>query len=169
MSDAGILHLPAELIYLITEHLTPQNIKNLRLVCKRLILPLNITRVFLSPNPTNISVLRAIADNDKFRLHIKELIWDHATLVQASENSLPPTVVQLSNVVLDAKTHSSWMVNEYRKNVQNLDARRVIGSGPAGAHGSDSITAALLNPESPENMEKNWRFYANLVRQEKEI
>ncbi len=46
-----------------------RDIKSLRLVYRGLhsAIPLRLTRVFLSANPLNIEVFRAVADHDVFR------------------------------------------------------------------------------------------------------
>ncbi|OQE86103.1 hypothetical protein PENNAL_c0022G07032 [Penicillium nalgiovense] len=41
---------------------------------------LRLQRVFLSANPLNIEVFRAVADHQKFRHQVTEIIWDDARL-----------------------------------------------------------------------------------------
>lgn len=74
--------LPAELIASITDHLPNKDIKRLRLTCRALLLRaiLRISRVFLSPNRTNIDVFLAIAQHEHYRERVKEVIWDDAQL-----------------------------------------------------------------------------------------
>jgi hypothetical protein len=78
-----LLRLPAELVAGVALHLPNHDIKNLRLTCKflrdRALLRLN--RVFLSANPRNVAVFRAIADHDAFRSGITQIVWDDAQLV----------------------------------------------------------------------------------------
>lgn len=73
--------LPTELLRDTFSHLQNRDIKSLRLTsaffCDRA--PLRLDRPFLSANPRNIEVLRAVVDHDVFRKGIVELIWDDVT------------------------------------------------------------------------------------------
>ena len=84
MSPASpvIFHVPVEILTSISSHLPNSDIKNLRLTCRAFLstIPLRLKRVFLSANPRNIDVFRAIADHDGFRQQIVEIIWDDARL-----------------------------------------------------------------------------------------
>ncbi|KAI1340017.1 hypothetical protein F5Y15DRAFT_415442 [Xylariaceae sp. FL0016] len=82
-STSVLVTLPGELFVAVASYLPNSAIKNLRLACKALHerAILRLERVFLSPNPRNIEVLRAIADHDEFRQHVVELIWDDAQLL----------------------------------------------------------------------------------------
>ncbi|EXK36027.1 hypothetical protein FOMG_09216 [Fusarium oxysporum f. sp. melonis 26406] len=42
---------------------------------------LQISRVFISPNPRNLYVVRSIANHKTYRLGVKEVIWDDAILI----------------------------------------------------------------------------------------
>lgn len=81
-------NLPPELWYTIVSFLPNRDIKSLRLVSKQLCdsVELRLQRVFLSANPLNIKVFRAIADHEKFRHQISEIIWDDARFARG-----PPT------------------------------------------------------------------------------
>ncbi|KAJ9320821.1 CAZyme family GH18 [Paecilomyces variotii] len=84
-SNAGLKFqaLPAEIFELVLSFLPNRDIKNLRLSSKTLNerAHLRLRRVFLSANPRNIEVFRAIADDEEFRHHIVEVIWDDVQLV----------------------------------------------------------------------------------------
>ncbi|KAJ9259365.1 hypothetical protein DTO207G8_928 [Paecilomyces variotii] len=84
-SNAGFKFqaLPAEIFELVLSFLPNRDIKNLRLSSKTLNerAHLRLRRVFLSANPRNIEVFRAIADDEEFRHHIVEVIWDDVQLV----------------------------------------------------------------------------------------
>jgi hypothetical protein len=45
---------------------------------------LRFERVFISANPRNVEVLRAVANHDTFRHRVKEIIWDDAILEPVS-------------------------------------------------------------------------------------
>lgn len=91
-TQAHLLRLPAELVGSITAFLPNRDIKHLRLTCRRLcaVARLRLTRVFLSANPLNIEVFRAIADHPTFRTQIVEIIWDDARLEASQEDSFYP-------------------------------------------------------------------------------
>ncbi|PNP73530.1 hypothetical protein FNYG_13124 [Fusarium nygamai] len=75
--------LPNELLGTICSLLPNSDIKNLRLASPLLgqKCQLHINRIFMSPNPVNIDVARAIATHEIYRLNVEEIIWDDATLV----------------------------------------------------------------------------------------
>jgi len=79
-SCAYIPDLPLELWREISTYLPNYDIKSMRLASKQLPVELRLERVFLSPNPLNIKVLRAVADHEVFRHGITEIIWDDARL-----------------------------------------------------------------------------------------
>lgn len=80
-----LLKLPKELLDAVTSQLANIDIKRLRGVNRaaRDIVPLRLQRVFLSANPLNIEVFRAIADHEGFRKNVTEIVWDDARLVDA--------------------------------------------------------------------------------------
>lgn len=88
--------LPVELLAAVLSFLPGRDIKNLRLtsksVCSRT--PLRLYRVFLSANPRNIEVLRAIADHDGLRHGVFEIVLDDALLGHIS-NSEPQSANDL--------------------------------------------------------------------------
>ncbi|KAJ4245793.1 hypothetical protein NW762_013917 [Fusarium torreyae] len=75
-------YLASELFSAICDLLPNSDIKNLRLTSHLLNAnsQLRISRVFVSANPRNLDVARAIADHETFRWGIEEIIWDDATL-----------------------------------------------------------------------------------------
>lgn len=86
-STSGLASLPVELIHAVIALLPNRDIKNLRLTCTRLgrIAHPRLKRVFLSANPLNIEVFRAIADHDCFRRGVVEIIWDDTLLTNEIE------------------------------------------------------------------------------------
>ncbi|KAJ5100591.1 hypothetical protein N7456_006643 [Penicillium angulare] len=75
-------HIPFELWREIFANLPNRDVKSIRLTSKYFshAAELRFDRVFLSPNPLNIEVFRAIADHENFRQQVKEIIWDDARL-----------------------------------------------------------------------------------------
>ncbi|EEU36944.1 uncharacterized protein NECHADRAFT_42016 [Fusarium vanettenii 77-13-4] len=82
-----LIHLPPELLEQILSGLPNSDIKSLRLTCTRLhrCAQLRLSRIFLSPNPLNVSVFRAVADHEEFRKGIVEIIYDDARLDDSHE------------------------------------------------------------------------------------
>ncbi|TQV92859.1 Cyclin-like F-box [Cordyceps javanica] len=80
-----LLRFPKELLVAVTSYLANSDIKRLRGANRAIrdIVPLRLQRVFLSANPLNIQVFRAIADHDDFRKNVTEIVWDDARLVDA--------------------------------------------------------------------------------------
>lgn len=78
----NLLLLPSELHAIIQSHLPNRDIKSIRLTCRYLCdtFSLRFDRVFLSANPRNIEVFRAIADHNGLRRKVTEIIWDDARL-----------------------------------------------------------------------------------------
>ena len=82
MASSGLTQLPAELLALVISHLPNRDVKSLRLTCRlfHAVAKLRLNRVFLSANPRDVQVFRAIADHDTFRKAITEIIWDDAVV-----------------------------------------------------------------------------------------
>lgn len=78
--SGSLSYLPVEIIKKIVSNLPNSDIKNLRQTCSYIkdIAHLRLDRVFLSTNPLDIDVFRAIADDDFFRFGVKEIIYDDA-------------------------------------------------------------------------------------------
>ncbi|KAH7121606.1 hypothetical protein EDB81DRAFT_913850 [Dactylonectria macrodidyma] len=77
-----ITQFPQELLASISSLLPNSDIKNLRLTCSRFrsAVCLRIERLFLSPNPLNIEVFRAVADHQDFRQQVTTIVYDDARL-----------------------------------------------------------------------------------------
>jgi hypothetical protein len=77
-----ITSLPVDILSLLFDYLTQRDFKKLRLVNRTLhkLINLRTTRVFLSPNRTNIDAFHGIAASETFRAQVREIIWDDAKL-----------------------------------------------------------------------------------------
>ncbi|OBR10472.1 hypothetical protein CH63R_06164 [Colletotrichum higginsianum IMI 349063] len=73
---------PFEISALVFSYLDNCDLKALRLTCNKLadlVRPhLRFKRVFISANPLNVQVFRAIADHETFRHDVREIVWDDA-------------------------------------------------------------------------------------------
>ncbi|KAM3511790.1 hypothetical protein MY11210_004545 [Beauveria gryllotalpidicola] len=80
--SVALTRVPAEILAVICSYLPNKDIKALRLagptICHAV--PPRFTRVFLSPNPRNLEVFRAIASHPTFRLGVREIVYDDARL-----------------------------------------------------------------------------------------
>ncbi|KAM3452037.1 hypothetical protein MY5147_008936 [Beauveria neobassiana] len=78
----SLTRVPTEILASICSYLPNKDIKALRLagpsICHA-VTP-RFTRVFLSPNPRNLEVFRAIASHPTFRLGVREIVYDDARL-----------------------------------------------------------------------------------------
>ena len=74
--------LPVDVLCLICDCLTQGDLKKVRLVNRALsrLVNLRFTRVFLSPNRTNLNALYGIVASEKFRSQVREIVWDDARL-----------------------------------------------------------------------------------------
>ncbi|CAG8098103.1 unnamed protein product [Penicillium olsonii] len=89
MTSTTLIFLPPELWQEIASYLTNLDFKSMRLAAKQFssAVDLRFQRVFLSANPLNIEVFRAVADHERFRHQVKEIIWDDARLPRGSRKS----------------------------------------------------------------------------------
>ncbi|KAF4451002.1 hypothetical protein F53441_5949 [Fusarium austroafricanum] len=73
-------YLPVEILKEVVSFLPNLDIKSLRQTCSYMkeVAHLRLDRVFLSTNPLDIEVFKAIADHDVFQLKVKEIIYDDA-------------------------------------------------------------------------------------------
>ncbi|TQV93220.1 Cyclin-like F-box [Cordyceps javanica] len=72
-----LLRFPSEILAAICSHLPNRDIKALRLAAGPALchaVPPRFARVFLSPDPTNLAVFRAVAAHPTFRLAVREIV-----------------------------------------------------------------------------------------------
>jgi hypothetical protein len=76
------MSLPIDILGLIFNHLTQQDLKKVRPIDRTLhkFVNFRITHVFLSPNRTNLDAFRDIAASETFCNNVCEVIWDDAKL-----------------------------------------------------------------------------------------
>lgn len=171
--SATITNLPVELLSSIVSYLPNRDIKNLRQTCKFLhrIAHLRLSRIFLSPNPRNLEVFRAIADHETFRKQIVEIIYDDARLAQPPRLPQPGTYEYDSNDAYEEEesleTHGapSWFVKACEENAFLLNSRRNIYSEietPVHAARAKQLEAQLPFKES-------WDHYQDLLLQQDDI
>lgn len=74
--------LPVDVLCLICDCLTQGDLKKVRLINRALsrLVNLRFTRVFLSPNRTNLNAFYGIVASEKFCSQVREIVWDDARL-----------------------------------------------------------------------------------------
>lgn len=150
----SIIRLPVELLSLISFYLPNRDIKNLRLTCSTLsqLVQLRLNRVFLSANPLNIEVFRAIADHETFRRDIFEIIWDDTRLIDARLiDELADSDDEDWEDDLGSYKEIPWWFEEAYE--QNIKHRR-----------SDKS-----NQETNPSIHISWKFYQQLLQQQKSV
>lgn len=121
-----LLRLPPEILADVRALLPNSDIKNLRQTCSEICeaVPLRLSRVFLSPNPRNVRVFRAVADHDRFRRAVREIIYDDARLkthwltnyLKEETNGAQETLPQLTPL----ERHQVRVHAQYAKRTKNV-------------------------------------------------
>ncbi|KAJ5626175.1 hypothetical protein N7510_002484 [Penicillium lagena] len=165
--------LPLELWGSISSHLSNRDIKSLRLVCKQFsnAASPHVQRVFLSANPLNIEVFRAIADHKMFRHRVTEIIWDDARFIRGPRRNIHPAEEEdelLSDedeneIKNEDKQCPKWFKNACMKNLVELRERN--------SHDVDRLDhiarAEQIAAQPP--LKKNWEYYQDLLRQQEDV
>ncbi|KAI2469995.1 hypothetical protein F4781DRAFT_201683 [Annulohypoxylon bovei var. microspora] len=171
LSSATLISLPVELLTSILSYLPNRDVKNVRQTCTLLlgVARLRLSRVFLSANPRNISVFRAIADHETFRKEVSEIVWDDARLVKYPVNHRNFYVeYNQSPELWDCKpAHNTgvpvWFMPICKNNMEELRRRRGRDvDTPAHITRFRQLGAQLSYPES-------WSYYQTLLKQQEEI
>ncbi|KAL6885424.1 hypothetical protein GGI43DRAFT_304672 [Trichoderma evansii] len=159
--------LPPEIIGSILSSLNNRAIKNLRLTCRKFaaIAELRIDRVFLSANPLNIEVFRAIADHDILRHKIVEIIYDDARLWRSAADAADARVpagpgFSWSQLACDWR----WFKSERDENMEDLFNR----------HCRDDLrrpdyVAKARRARAELSLGESWEYYQVLLRQQEEV
>lgn len=164
-----LTELPIELLADITNRLENSDIKNLRLACKLLAKTsaLRISRVFLSANPLNVKVFRAIADQEVFRHRVIEVIYDDARLPRSayeeSATRRPDLLRYSESRQIGVQTDANWFNNERQKNI------REIGRHEFHTAGQWDSPARMQQAAAEMPMQESWAYYQDLVRQQDEV
>jgi hypothetical protein len=164
-----LMGLPHELLADIVNRLENSEIKNLRLSCKRLasISTLRISRVFLSANPLNVKVFRAIADHEVFRHGVIEIIYDDARLPRSayedSSTRRPELLLHDPSHDLGVQTNENWFENERQKNIKEIYRHNVHTQGQWGS------LARVKQAANEMSRQASWIYYQDLVHQQDEV
>ncbi|EHK16741.1 uncharacterized protein TRIVIDRAFT_184111 [Trichoderma virens Gv29-8] len=178
-SPSLLTALPQELLSYIVGQLENSDIKNLRLSCKQLAnaSALRIKRVFLSANPLNVKVFRAIADHEVFRHGVTEIIYDDAWLPRSAFDAEavrrpemlmtnPPAPLDLWDSQYYRRTEGSdeeWFQSARRDNLREIGIHKNHVKGRWGS------LARAKEAECEMSYQASWAYYQNLVRQQDEV
>jgi hypothetical protein len=118
--------LPAELYAYIASYLNGRDTKSVRLtsriLCDRI--PLRIERVFLSANERNVDVFRAIADHERLRQRVTEIVWDDALLAASDERDFYDIYMDTLGIAIDDEACPAWFICACEENLEHLRHRK---------------------------------------------
>jgi hypothetical protein len=156
----GLVRLPLELLGLISALLANCDIKNLRRTCRLLYFAarLRFRRVFLSANPRNIDVFRAIADHEEFRRQVVEIVWDDTCL----------TLVRCHNGIVGGEEYTAdgcpqWFSRTCEINLHVLGLLRAERVNRPDQVAQDQLVTEQLP------VRESWEYYQELLRQEEQV
>ena len=115
--------------------------------------PLHLDRVFLSANPRNIEVARAIADHETFRHGILEIIWDDALFVHDIPRPNEQILLLMDSSTPPRKERDPprWFERACKENIENLKHRKVTKRDP------------------DLSFSESWDYYQKLLEQQEEV
>ncbi|KAJ9142662.1 F-box domain, cyclin-like [Pleurostoma richardsiae] len=188
-SSSTLLQLPAEILTAIPLYLSNRDVKSLRLSCKALhaISLLRLDRVFLSANPRNIEVFRAISEHEVLRRQILEIIWDDARLKDEPGSrksgdpespNFDPGFDGLENMDEDEdyyddgdgedeyddanEGYPQWFVKACGKNLQDIKSHENLD-----VDRPDHVARAELIAQI--SLKRSWQYYEQLLQQQRDV
>lgn len=170
-SPSAFERLPAELLIAVLSHLSNQDIKNVRLtnkaVEKRALL--RLSRVFISANPLNIQVFRAIADHDHFRHQVTEIIWDDVLLSRSTTGSGEEDEDDKYDSKDDGEDYDSDPDGAYPPPQRGVPYWFVVACRQSenSLKRKDDEGLVVLDTELP--IAESWRVYKQLLQQQDDV
>ncbi|OAA44470.1 Cyclin-like F-box [Beauveria brongniartii RCEF 3172] len=158
-----LMRLPEELLAAVISHLTNRDIKSLRAVNSTFnrLAPLRFDRVFLSANSRNIDVFRAVADHDKLRHGITEIVWDDGRLKNCRYSSGDGLAAALELRKNDAIVAGYDCPYWYKK------ARRLSLAYAMGLE-IDGESPPVL-PDGIISLLDSWKYYKTLIQDQQAV
>ncbi|KAL7628434.1 hypothetical protein AAE478_002637 [Parahypoxylon ruwenzoriense] len=178
------LRFPAEIVNKICDEAPNSTIKNMCLICRFYlgVALLRLNRVFISTNPRNVEVFKAIAGQKFFPTQIIKIIWDDALLyggppvprdeveayyVEDDDDEYEDRVDQdLSDngIAINWEGNvSAWFRKPCKENIFDLSSLKAMD-----ADRPDHIARAQQVAEHMP-MEKAWAYYQDLLEQQREV
>ncbi|KAL3435194.1 hypothetical protein BDV09DRAFT_195197 [Aspergillus tetrazonus] len=161
---------PVEIIQMIASYLPNSSIKTLRLTCKLLCntVSLRLDRAFLSANPLNIAVFRAIADSEIFRHGIEEIIWDDARFIKAPLGEFH-IADEREDLWIDEETGCpEWFVNACKENRKDFEMRKYWHSKYPDQGRIEQLALAEEQAAAEPPVKISWQYYQNLLQQQED-
>lgn len=165
--------LPRELLLNVMEQLANEDIKRIRLSCKLLdsVSTLRITRVFLSANPLNVKVFRAIADHEVYRHRVTEIIYDDAKLAGCFDewdafqkpNMWLRHDCKSPRTAVDREYNDAWFEEKRQGNVWEIRAHQA--NTKDGWDCADRMGMSCYAME----LKPSYAYYMELYRQQEEV
>lgn len=118
------IDLPVDVLALIFDRLTQRDLKKVRLVCRALqsVVKLRVSRVFLSPNRTNINAFRGIAAKKEFRDQVREIVWDDARLEYYERERLSRSAIDElkynTDMEIQARFHNIKYFQHFQREIE---------------------------------------------------
>ncbi|KAL3479630.1 hypothetical protein BJX99DRAFT_255356 [Aspergillus californicus] len=167
MAVQNFTSLPVEVIALIAGYLPNIGIKSLRLTCRTLCntVRLRLDRAFLSANPLNIAVFRAIADSETFRHGIKEIIWDDARFIKTPDGEFHPADEREDLWIEEESGCPYWFLDTCEENMEDFQMRS--RSHLKRGH-IDQLTRAQEQAAADLPSKISWQYYQNLLQRQED-
>ncbi|OBS24239.1 hypothetical protein FPOA_04786 [Fusarium poae] len=165
--------LPPEIRNSIFTNLNNPSLKSLRLTCSNLgrTVPLNIDRVFISANSLNIQVFRIVADNEKYRHKVTEIIWDDARLSEGPKEPEEPEMMEVDQVIPEGLE----VPEDIDEVPEPLDPNEVVASNgcPRWFTQRSADNGVGINnfdpPDDSMGFAQSWDYYKALLEDQREI
>lgn len=194
MSYTNLPYLPLEVWLSIGSHLQNSDIKSLRLTCSQFknAAILRFDRVFLSANPLNIEVFRAVASHNEFRHRVTEIVWDDALLHRGQQRTewmgCGDELLSDEDEPGDTKEWADKYGDDFDRELNIKNNERLKEGGPprwfvAACDKNRSILRRRRgsDAERPDHvardeqllaeppLEELWEYYQHLLRQQKGV
>ncbi|KAE9578957.1 hypothetical protein CGMCC3_g5087 [Colletotrichum fructicola] len=171
----SIAQLTTELADEIFSHLSTRHLKSLRLACVKfseIVRPyFRFERVFISANPRNIEVFRAVAEHETFRHAVCEIVWDDARLLEAEDYEDRFEDIRLDGEESydeesdDPVESVPWFyVRACEKNIEDL---QTLGHADFETLPQHIETAKQVHAQLP--VELAYAYYQGLLQQQRDV
>ncbi|TGJ78375.1 hypothetical protein E0Z10_g10389 [Xylaria hypoxylon] len=123
-----------------------------------------LDRVFISANPRNIEVFKAISNHDVYRAQITEIVWDDALLASTGPEHDPSAAVigAFNDCDDERKPCPEWYDDACEGNNIDLGYFLVYLYHKSGDPVEQQIAAQI-------SLEESWTYYQGLLRQQQEV
>lgn len=158
-----LFRLPGELRNIFFSLLANEDIKNLRLTCRTAndSIPLRFDRVFLSPHPRDIEVFRAVAQHDKLRHQITEIIYDDARVPP-----LEDTDAENDDWLYESESPPPEGVPPWYKHSYNEIFELMKEGGSSEAQRRPGYQARMAIIRDRLDVARSWEVYSNMRREQ---